>query len=79
MRQIDEGTLYITSKRLVFDGSGKNQNVPYKKVIGFTMYPDGVQIEKETGRDQYFIGSGDMEILGAILDVAISRSHSGAV
>jgi tellurite resistance protein len=77
MRQIDTGSLHITNKRLLFNGAAKNLNIPYKKVIGFTMFSDGVLIEKDTGRDQYFAGTSDMELLGAIIDAAISKSHDG--
>jgi hypothetical protein len=41
------------------------------------MYGDGIQVEKDTGRDPYFLGTGDLEVLGAILDAAIGRSHGG--
>jgi len=78
LRQIDAGTLYITNKRLVFDGTAKNQNIPYKKLIGFTMYSDGVQVNKDTGRDPYFLGSGDLEMLGLVLDTAVSKAHESA-
>ena len=74
LRQIDAGTLYVTNKRLLFNAAARNLNVPYKKVIAFTMYADGVQVEKDTGRDQYFLGSRDLELLGAVLDAAIGKA-----
>ncbi len=75
MRQIDTGTLYITNKRLLFNGAGKNFNVPYKKVVQFTAYKDGLKIERDSGRDQYFIGSGDIELLTAILETCLRLSR----
>jgi hypothetical protein len=74
LRVIDNGTLYATNKRLLFNGAGKNLNVPYKKIIQFTLYKDGLKIEKESGRGQYFLGSGDLELLGAILETAMRQS-----
>lgn len=68
LRQIDSGTLYITNKRLLFNGAAKNLSVPFKKIVQFTVYKDSLQIEKESGRDQYFIGSDDIELIGAILE-----------
>jgi len=70
MRQLDSGVLYITNKRLLFNGAAKNANTPFKKVIHFTLYKDGLQIEKETGRDQFYLGAGDLEVL-----VAFWRRH----
>jgi hypothetical protein len=75
MRQIDAGTLYITNKRLLFNGAGKNFSVPYKKVVQFTAYKDGLKIERDSGRDQYFIGSGDHELLAAILETCLRLSR----
>ncbi len=76
LRQIDTGTLYITSKRLLFNGQAKNFNVQHKKIIQFTAYKDGFQIEKESGRDQYFLGEGDMELLGAILESVLRQARA---
>jgi hypothetical protein len=77
LKQIDSGTLYVTSKRLLFNGVSKNLNVPYKKIIQFTLYKDGIQIQKDAGRDQYYLGSADLELLGAILEATIKKSHQG--
>ena len=75
LREIDAGTLYITSKRLIFDGSMKSTALPLRRVLSFTVYQDGVQIEKDSGKDQYFkLNEFDSELLGAILDAAIERS-----
>lgn len=71
LRPLDAGVLYVTSKRLLFNGSAKNMQLPFKKIIAFTLFKDGVQIEKESGRDQFFLGDGDLELLGEILDSAL--------
>ena len=78
LRHIDTGTLYVTNKRLLFDGAAKNRSIPYQKVIGFTMYTDGVQVHRDTGRDPCFLGDADLETLGAILDVVIAQAHGPA-
>lgn len=75
LRQIDTGTLYITNKRILFNGQNKNLNTQFKKIIHFSVYGDGLKIEKDTGRDQYFLGSGDLELLGAILEAALSKAR----
>ena len=47
MRQLDSGVLYITNRRLVFNGASKNVSTPFKKIIHFTLHKDGIQIEKD--------------------------------
>jgi len=76
LKQIDSGTLYVTNKRLLFNGSARNVSVAYKKVIHFTLYKDGLRVEKDTGRDQYFLGTGDLEVIGAILESAMRLAHN---
>jgi hypothetical protein len=71
----DSGTLYVTNKRLLFDGAQKSTSIALKKIIRFTVYSDGLKIEKDTGKDQYFVGSGDPEILGAVLERVIAQSR----
>jgi hypothetical protein len=75
LTQLDSGTLYVTNKRLLFDGAQKSTSIALKKIIRFTVHSDGIKIEKDTGRDQYFIGSGDSEILGAVLERVIAQSR----
>ena len=71
LRQLDAGTLLITNKRLLFNGANKNANTPLKRVIHFTLYKDGIQIEKDSGRDQIFKGEGDIELIGLILEAVL--------
>jgi hypothetical protein len=75
MTQLDSGTLYVTNKRLLFDGAQNSKSIPLKKIIHFTVFSDGIKIEKDTGKDQYFIGTGDSEILGAVLERVIAQSR----
>src|SRR5262245_16479650 len=45
LREIDTGTLLITNKRLLFNGAKKNTSTQLTRVIHFTLYQDGIQIE----------------------------------
>lgn len=75
LKELDSGTCYVTSKRLIFNGSKKTTALPLRRILNFTIYQDGVQIEKDSGKDQYFrFDEFDGELLGAILDAAIDRS-----
>jgi hypothetical protein len=52
LKQLDTGQLYVTSKRLIFDGSRKSTAITYRKVLNITRYSDGIGVEKDTGKDQ---------------------------
>jgi hypothetical protein len=73
MTQLDTGNLYVTSKRIFFDGTKKNVSIPLGKITKFTVFKDGLQIEKETGKDPYFLGASDWELAGACLDGAARK------
>lgn len=74
-KELDSGTLYITNKRLIFDGGTKSSNLLWRRVIDFQVFQDGLKIEKDSGRDQlYRAPSGDMEIVGAVVAAARERA-----
>ncbi|MBC5994020.1 hypothetical protein [Pontibacter cellulosilyticus] len=50
MKLIDSGTLYLTSKRLIFAGSKKNSIIHLTKILSITPYSDGLEIGKDTGK-----------------------------
>jgi len=72
LRALDSGTLLVTNKRLLFNGTNKNSQIPLKRMIHFTLFQDAIQIEKDSGRDQFFKGGGDTELVGAILEAALA-------
>ena len=53
---IDSGVLYISNKRLLFNGTNKNVSLQLKRILHFTLYADGIRIEKDSGRDQVLYG-----------------------
>lgn len=67
---VDSGSLHLTNKRVLVQGTRKNTSVNLTKVIHFTVYSDGLQIQKETGKDLYLTGEADWEVAGACLDFA---------
>jgi hypothetical protein len=77
MRRLDSGTLYVTNKRLLFNGARTNVQTPFKKIIHFTQHKDGLQIEKDAGRDQFYVGDADLEITAAILEGALRAYQHG--
>lgn len=72
---LDTGTLYVTSKRFLFDGAKKNTSIPLGRIINFTVYQNGIQVEKDSGKDQFFECEGDLELLGVIMGAALTASR----
>ena len=73
LKELDSGTLLITNKRLLFNGAKRNVSLPLKRVIHFTLFSDTIQIEKDSGKDQYFKGTRDLELIGAVLEVCLRQ------
>ena len=79
LKVLDTGTLYVTNNRLLFDGAKKTTNLALKRVISFTVYADGLKIEKDSGNDQYFqFERFDPEMVGALFDGVLSKASGAA-
>lgn len=48
------GRLYLTTKRLLFDGDLRNTKIELKKIADAHIYSDCLKIEKYTGKPDYF-------------------------
>lgn len=68
MKMIDNGTLYLTSKRIVFTGSRKNSYIQLSKIIDFTPYSDGVKIGKGAGKSPTLKISHQVDVFCMILE-----------
>lgn len=55
MTLIESGVLYITNKRILFNGEKGNKTIRYNQIVDLTPYSDGVKIVKETGKPHTFI------------------------
>ena len=71
LTQIDSGDFYITNRRILIQGTRKNTAVPLSKVTDFTVYSDGLKIDKDSGKDVYVVGTTDWELAGACLNQAL--------
>jgi hypothetical protein len=49
-----QGVLHVTSKRLLFNGDRRNTAVNIGRIVGTSLFSDAVEIEKSTGRSDYF-------------------------
>lgn len=55
--QVDTGVLGVTTQHIYFSGQKKSFRIPYKKIVSFTPYSDGIGICKdaENAKPQTFI------------------------
>ena len=69
MTDIDDGTLFVTNKRLMFAGSHKSTAITYGRVVSFEVFTDAFVIFKTSGPVEYFrVSQADAEYLGAVVD-----------
>mgnify|MGYP000848156491 CR=1 FL=1 len=54
MTLIDSGNLYVTNKRILFNGDKSNKIIRYSQIINLTPYTDGVGIVRDTGKESTF-------------------------
>jgi hypothetical protein len=52
---LDHGELYITNKRLLFDGGEKNTTVTWKGLTQIQLFDGGIILEKNTGRSPHLM------------------------
>jgi len=68
MTLIDNGTIYLTNKRIIFTGNKKNSNIRIDKILNLTPYSDGVEIDKETGKSPTLIIPNNADIFCMTLE-----------
>jgi hypothetical protein len=55
---VNQGSVYLTNKRLVFDGSSKTSVIPYDRIRNIGMQQKGMTIYKDKGKDPVLDLSG---------------------
>ena len=72
LTRVDSGTLYLTTKRLIFMGPLGNKTVRLNRILTFEPYSDGIEIQKDAGRNPVLFFSDDVELFAALLQRAWS-------
>ena len=73
MTEIDRGRIYLTSKRVIFEGSKKNATISLSSLLTFTPYSDGVALERASGKTVHLVLSNvDLEVFQTILGAVLS-------
>jgi len=47
---IDSGEVYLTNKRIIFTGNRKNTSLRLSKILDFTVFKNGIEITKDSGK-----------------------------
>lgn len=68
-----DGTIVVTSKRVVFISDRKGFTIPLNKLVAVTPYSDGYGFQKDS--TNYLVLLPDAEYFGAILNGVISLSR----
>jgi len=71
LTKIDDGDFYVTNKKIFFQGLRKNTSIALGKIVHFQIYSDGIQIDKQSGKDMYVNGPGEWEVAGACIEAAL--------
>lgn len=73
LAHIDSGTLYITNKRLFFDGQGRNSTLKYDALVGVQVFLGGINVERQSGRSPTLLIDSDAEMAAAIIARQLAR------
>jgi len=88
IRVIDQGSLILTNKRLIFIGSKRSTNIDLRKIMGIEAYKDGIESQRENKqKTEYFTGTdkssitftingrqSTIPVLGVVLKAAIQSA-----
>jgi len=50
LKEVDQGTVYLTNKRILFQGRKRNISIPFSKILTFEPQKTGVIIHKDSGK-----------------------------
>ncbi len=80
LRNIDQGTLTLTNKRLVFSGNKRMVNIDLRKIVSIEPYSDGIGLKRE-GKEkiQYFTGINQAELTITVDDRVYKEPFSGLI
>ncbi len=78
-RAWDHGTLVITDRRVFFEGSGVSIQVPHRRLNGFTLFRDGLQVHISDRRAEPVFRVGDPLAVAAIAGGAAPKSSTQRV
>jgi hypothetical protein len=73
--RLDTGTLYVTNKRLVFDGESENKAIPWRSVLKVIPFSGGFEPEKQNGKSPQLVVGSEPERTAAVAARAFLESR----
>lgn len=74
LQLIDEGALYITSKRVIFVGNVEKFSIRMTEILDVKLYSDGLEIQKARGRSPVLVMS-DVPLAAALMGRAMREGN----
>lgn len=74
LTEVDRGRVYLTNKRVIFDGGKQNKTIRLSSLLSFTPFSDGVILEKASGRPPHLVLHGDVEVFLCVLGAVLAQS-----
>lgn len=71
---LDSGTVYLTNRRVIFDGEKANKTIKVSNLIGFEPYSDAIALEKATGKNPVIMLQGNAELAALVLAEVLARA-----
>jgi hypothetical protein len=68
LRFVDKGTLYLTNKRILFDGQVKNSNIRLEGIESTTPYKNALHVLKEKGKSPVLQFAKKVDVFALILE-----------
>lgn len=72
LKVIDSGKLFLTNTRLIFMGNKGSKTIKINKILDFTPYKNGVDIQKDSGKSPFIQFEHNVDIFSMILGKVIS-------
>ncbi|MFH1740305.1 MAG: CheF family chemotaxis protein, partial [bacterium] len=74
MTHIDSGRIFLTNKRIVFMGNRGNKTIRLDKILDFEAFQNGIQIQKDAGKNPFLQFSDGVDVFAMILGRVIRDS-----
>jgi hypothetical protein len=71
---VDWGSLYVTSRRLVFIGQKTREGTRFNELLGIEVFADAIVLEKTSGRRPHLFLEGDVEVIAAIVSEVMAHA-----
>ncbi len=70
---MSEGSLYVTNKKIVFDGSQQSANITMGRVVQTVLYKNGIEIRKSSGKPDFFeMAEAHAEYVSALVHIIVN-------